>query len=107
MKRITRYPNGAIYQIVYHLDDDDMFWHREDGPAFEKFFLNGKLARQDWWFNNKKHKTDGPATIIYSKSEADRIERWYLNGRELTQEQIDKIKQDLAFKKTMRELLTV
>ena len=52
--------------------------HREDGPAIE--YEDGNKC---WYLNGKLHREDGPA-IEYADGKY-----WYINGKELTQEQFD------------------
>jgi hypothetical protein len=48
--------------------------HRTDGPAIE--YTDGS---KEWWLNGQLHRTDGPAV-----ERADGIKRWYLNGQKLS-----------------------
>jgi hypothetical protein len=41
--RTEQYPNGALKLKVYYNDDK---LHREDGPAREVFFIDGKIWHQ-------------------------------------------------------------
>ena len=72
--------SGATVEIDA---DGSQFWwlnekrHRTDGPATR--YANGT---QFWYLNGKLHRTNGPA-VIWS----DGTQNWYLNGHEVTQKE--------------------
>ena len=60
-----------------YIEDGNEYWyfndklHRTDGPA-----EIGSDGRQEWYLNGECHRTDGPAYI-----DPNRNECWYLNGK--------------------------
>jgi len=87
--------------------------HRVDGPAvsgpddgYEAWYIGGLLHRVErpaviqadgserWYLHSKLHREDGPAVIWPSG-----IVGWYLNGKELTEDEVWAIK----FKKQVDE----
>jgi hypothetical protein len=79
--------------------------HRDDGPAvehpdgFKAWYRRGKLHRDDgpaceapdgrfWFRNGKRHREDGPAFEL-----ADGRTKWYIDGVELTAEQVAAFKE--------------
>ena len=52
------------------------FIHRLGGPAIE---IGGQNGRKEWWFNGKRHRTDGPAVYNDEYDNTGRKE-WWLNG---------------------------
>ncbi len=62
--------------------EDEVILHNPDGPAIYKDLGN----EQEWWFNGKRHRVDGPAVIRKGlrKNESRDIayeeEEWWQNG---------------------------
>lgn len=56
-------------QLYTNVDEDP---HREDGPAV--IYSNGQ---QEWWFNGKRHRSDGPAII------GNGFQEWWLNNNRI------------------------
>jgi hypothetical protein len=73
------------------IDDDGNKWwylnnqfHRADGPACEH--ADGSKF---WYLNDKLHRIDGPAVeLAYG-------ERWYINGKQYSEEDFNVIKEVL------------
>jgi len=55
----------GLVETNEYRDIDHLIWHREDGPAFIKYYNNGNLAYEEYRINNKRHRLDGPACINY------------------------------------------
>ena len=53
----------------FALKDNNVTFHREDGPA--KIWFDGS---EHWYMNGCLHKNDGPAIIT------EHCKRWYVNG---------------------------
>jgi hypothetical protein len=79
--------NGKLHRIgapaVEWADGTRQWWfkgklHRIGGPAVE--YADGA---KEWWVDGKRHNTDGPAI------KWDGIARWFVNGRELTEEEFN------------------
>ena len=64
--------------------------HREDGPAYERYYKNGTIACREWYINGKMHREDGPADEQYYVNGTIWYQIWYINGIELTKEDIQK-----------------
>ena len=45
-----------------------------------KYNKNGQLLKEEWSFNNKFHRIDGPAEQKWYKTGRKNYELWYLNG---------------------------
>ena len=68
---------------VYH-DGSQEWWfdsklHREDGPAIIR--ADGS---QSWWIDGKLHREDGPA-ITY----AGGTQEWYISGKSVNEEDFE------------------
>jgi hypothetical protein len=46
------------------------YFHREDGPAYQKWYDNGQKLNEIYYKEGKKHREDGPASL-----------EWYSNGQ--------------------------
>lgn len=57
--------------------------HREDGPAVEL-----SLHYRAWYINGELHREDGPAVRIRNGSIS--LDKWYLNGKQLTKNEFIK-----------------
>lgn len=60
--------------------------HREDGPAVIKTAVNKRkgnmILSESWYINGEKHRTDGPADILYNKkSGLIKSEKYFRNNR--------------------------
>ena len=54
--------------------------HRENKPAVITFFSNSTdIAIEGWFYENKKHRLDGPAEIQYYRTGKIREVTWYVN----------------------------
>ena len=89
--------------------------HRLDGPArenadgYKAWLINGKFHRIDgpavifankdkaWYRNGKWHREDGPA-VDYIGHKA-----WYLDGKELTEEEFNEFLKQKQFKQEMSQ----
>ena len=100
---------------IEHLDGSKEWYinnrlHREDGPAVESpdgsksWFVHGKRHRIDgpsvefsngdryWYVNDELHREDGPAVehVGGSPFEVPSTNTWWIHGKQLTEEQINK-----------------
>jgi hypothetical protein len=109
------YENGQVKTIIYktvsgkwHREDGPAYqkwfkngqldiqiyykkdkWHREDGPASQKWFKNGQLNYQFFYKNAKYHREDGPACISWDENGQEKYRFYYLNDKELSKEEFD------------------
>ena len=75
---------------VYPNGDKEWFLngklHREDGPAVE--YADG---HKSWYLNDKRHREDGPAIEWADGDKFWCSKSWYLNGKEVTEEEHKRI----------------
>ena len=79
----------------YSLFDDKIFLeyvihgkiHRTDGPAEFGYYINGQCSHFGWWMNGKRHREDGLAYASYSMDGRMVSSRYYIDDKELTDEQ--------------------
>ena len=64
-------------------------WHREDGPAYIGF-SNNIVTYIEYCVNNKLHRINGPASIVYYKSGEIKNERYFINNIEYSKEEFYK-----------------
>ena len=64
---IKCYDNGNIECEWWHKENDTLYRHKEDGPAYTVYYKDGELLYEEWWMNNNKHRIDGPAIKEYNK----------------------------------------
>jgi len=67
---------------IWHLT-----WHREEGPAYTKYYNNGKIDREEYVVYGLTHRTNGPASIGYNINGSIRYTEYYINGKELSFEE--------------------
>jgi len=73
--------NGLIEtNNIVHISG--LTWHREDGPAFTKYYKNGNIEHEVYYVKDKKHRIDGPAYIeYYDNGKVSYEEYWYNNKK--------------------------
>lgn len=69
--------------------------HRVAGPAVE--VSDGSTG---WWLDGDPHREDGPA-IEYIDHNGDKVEKWFIKGDQLTNEEIIALKKRLTMKKVL------
>lgn len=57
--------------------------HREDAPAYRRFWSDGVIAREMYWRNGVLHRSGGPADIDYDLDGLVRGTTTYLDGERL------------------------
>ena len=73
--KIDKYGSKFYYKKGTHI------LHREGKPAIE--YANGET---EWWVNNKRHRTDGPAVIWIGDFNFIYPNEWWVNGVRLSEE---------------------
>lgn len=53
---------GTIYSEEYLKDNKR---HREDGPAYTGYYLNGQIRYEEYRIEGHVHRENGPASIMY------------------------------------------
>ena len=66
--------------------------HREDGPAFIDYHESGTVIREIWFINEQLHKPDSPAYIWYNKSGKIEREYWFVTDEDIVGEVLIKYK---------------
>ena len=54
--------------------------HRVDGPVIIQYYSTGNKREEYWYLNNQLHRIDSPAMILYYSSGKIKREFWYLIG---------------------------
>ena len=77
--------------VVYASSQLDIIWdinfvindkhHREKGPAYLDFHINGGVKTYHYCKQNKLHREDGPAIIRYNKDESISSKWYYLYNK--------------------------
>jgi len=57
----------------------DLTWHREDGPAYTRYYQNGNIAHESYWVIGRRHRLDGPAVISCDETGNIIDEVYYIN----------------------------
>jgi len=60
--------------------------HREDGPA-----VINTAGLERWYKDGKRHREDGPATIYSEGSQYWYLREYYLNGKQIKEEEYLKV----------------
>jgi len=106
-KSVKYHDNGNTWKELWHKEGDEYHYHKEDGPAYRSFYLNGELAYEEWWVNNKEHRMDGPASAYYNKDGTILFEKYHINGEKMSKEEWEDhpIRQEYLIKEAMKEAL--
>ena len=75
-------PKGIEYEDWYLDSPAEYIRHRTDGPARIIYYTCGKIWSKHWYLYGKEHRDSEPAIIYYYKSGKIKSEEWYLNGNE-------------------------
>ena len=59
-------------------------YYREDGPASIWYDKNGKVEMESYFLNGKRHKKDGPAWIAYNKKGEITDKEYWIRGIEIS-----------------------
>lgn len=54
--------------------------HRTDGPAWVEYYENGKVKREEYFYDDVLHREDGPAFIEYFENGSKKTEVYCING---------------------------
>ncbi len=68
---LTTDENVLTYEGYYC----DGRYHRDDGPAFIKYDLEGNITYQSWYFYGHLHREDGPALITPTKTKYYKMDK--------------------------------
>lgn len=79
--------NGTLIEEEWLQNDN---YHRIGGPARRIWNSDGRLKLEEWAVDDQYHRIDGPAYQEWNEH-GDVTERWYINGDEMTAEEIEKI----------------
>jgi antitoxin component YwqK of YwqJK toxin-antitoxin module len=77
--------DGSILYLRWFYNDHQ---HRVGKPAVV-YYKNKNVSSVRWVINSKSHREEGPAEIYYNDDGSIRSEKWYLNGKELSQKEIN------------------
>lgn len=62
--------------------------HRDGGkPADISYYRDGSIHEEEWYENGRQHREDGPAWIRYNTNGEKELERWYFQGRMVSDEE--------------------
>ncbi len=70
--------NADGYKFMRYVFNKEL--HREDGPAYERYYANGNINHRGWYINGKLHREDGPAYETYCANGNINNRYWYING---------------------------
>jgi antitoxin component YwqK of YwqJK toxin-antitoxin module len=69
----TRNSSGRLKSVEYTKDG---LPHKEDGPAFISYYVNGNVQCAAWYKEGIRHRIDGPAFLDYHDDGSLREESW-------------------------------
>jgi antitoxin component YwqK of YwqJK toxin-antitoxin module len=82
------HPNGTISREEYYQYGVK---NREGGPAITHYNEDGSVILQSYYKDNMLHRLDGPAFVRwYSDSGELALKEFYINGREISEEDLHK-----------------
>lgn len=50
--------------------------HRENAPAYFRYYKSGKLAAEEWFINGSLYRTTGPSSILFNEDGSYAKIRW-------------------------------
>ena len=74
--------NGNLKREEFFNSDGQ--YHREHGPAYCRWYWDGKLEYEEYWLNGKLNNAAGPAVRYWYENGQLEHEAYCLNGRKLT-----------------------
>jgi len=80
MKNFKLYTTVGIIELDFYIDLGQYVLHREDGPAYIRYYRDGNIQYEKWYINGVLHREDGPAIIDYYKNGSIKFEQWYWCG---------------------------
>ena len=86
--------NGVIIKTGYHYHNNGnskFVLDRENGPALiRKSIGNVRTLQETFWYKDDKiHRVDGPAYMLYDNNYEIVDMKWYINDRELDELEIE------------------
>jgi uncharacterized protein len=84
VKEIGYYSNGQKMYEDYYLDDK---YHREDGPACQRWYENGQKKYEEYLLNGKYHKENGHAYQKWYENGQKEYEYYYLNNKKISEKE--------------------
>ena len=75
---VHRSPEGSVEWETWYLGNKR---HREDGPAFIRYYANGSVEEKAWYLDDTLHREDGPAWIEYREDGSVEWEGWWLDDQ--------------------------
>ena len=98
------YSSGELWGVTYRNVSGE--YHREDGPAYIRYYEDGSVSIETYWLNDTYHRANGPAYISYYEDGSIDYEAYFINGKRATKEQIKEIKFNKQFDKDLEEVLS-
>lgn len=99
VREINIYKDGIVIttKIGYHYHNNGkskFFLDRKNGPALIRKFLGNFNVSQEmfWEKDDKLHRTDGPAYILYDAEHEIIEKKWCIDDRELNEFEIEVMK---------------
>lgn len=54
--------------------------HREDGPAYIKYYEDGTTEAEIYYINGKEHREERPAAIYFHENCEIKLQKYFING---------------------------
>ena len=94
--------DGSVFREHYSVDGQN---HRVGGPTYVEYNENGSLKEESYRRNNARHREDGPALILYDDDGVVLVRKYYLNGKQVTLEDLPLVKSWLATPGTFEKVI--
>ena len=79
-----------FYDVLTNGEIKETLCHNEKNPAVVIYSSN-KIIKIEYWYKGKLHRKNGPSIITFINNKID-TEKWYIDGNELSIDEIDTIK---------------
>lgn len=70
--------------------------HREDGPAYQEWTSDGKIAVEKYFVNGEYHRIDGPAIKMFFSNGKIKNKQYWVNGCRLKEEWFTQFNKDIS-----------
>jgi hypothetical protein len=78
------------------------------GGGYEKRVycnINGGVDSEEYWLDGEPHREDGPAIISYHSGRGITYKSYWLNGKQVTKEEVELYRFNKQFDKEVEEVL--
>lgn len=80
-KRHARKNKVDLKTVIIQQIEPARVLHSIGSPALVQYHDNGRVSKEQWWLNGKRHRDDGAAETWYDEKGNVTLKLYYLNGK--------------------------